>query len=149
VDPSIADVPKTAVNWSEADRVSAARPLPDGRSLLVEPYYVNVKDDPLEGRRERVAITDLHDGNVVLEQDCYRPGTATVTEGRIAFDCEREQAGDHLLHSVVAFDAAGRKITEVKHCRNPKWMGASILTCESESVGANGKLVLAPNRVPL
>lgn len=54
IDRSIADVPEDAVNWQDEDRISSTQPLPDGRVLVIARYYVNVSDDPLEGRRERV-----------------------------------------------------------------------------------------------
>lgn len=147
VDPSIAKVPKDAVNWSDEDRVSVAEPLPDGLTRIIVRYYEKAPDDPLEGRRARVMLAQSAEKKAVLEENCLNPGKAAVANGHIAFDCAREQAGDYLLHSVVAFDASGNKLKEVPHCRNPKWATAETLVCSVESVDAKGELLLEPTRI--
>lgn len=142
IDKSIADVPVDAVNWEDENRVSSAQPLADGRILVIARRYVNTPEDPLEGRRERVIVADSSRKRVVLEENCTGPGGAVVDRGRIAFHCAREQAGESLLHSVLVFKNTGEKITEIQHCRNPKWSGQSTVTCEAETVGSDGKLRL-------
>lgn len=142
VDGSIADVPANAVNWGDDDRVSTVRRLPDGRSLIFVRYYVEAAGDPLEGRRERVVLAQSPDKTTVLVEQCMHPGKAAALARRIAFDCATEQAGDHLLHAAHAFDESGGKLMEIAHCRNPRWEKKTILTCEDESVGADGKLTL-------
>ena len=146
---SIADVPREAVNWDDADRVSSVQPLPDGRALAVVRYFANVQNDPLEGRRERVVLIESPAKPITLEENCLNPGRAVMANDRIAFECAREQAGDHLLHSVLAFKTNGEKLTEISHCRNPKWEAARSLTCERETVGPDGKLKLAKQATPL
>lgn len=142
IDKSIADVPSDTVNWDDADRVSSVQPFADGRALAIVRYYTNVPDDPLEGRRERVVLIDPPTKRITLEDNCPSPGRAVTTNGRIAFECAREQAGDHLLHSVLAFNANGEKLAEIPHCRNPKWSNERVVTCDAETVGADGQLKL-------
>jgi hypothetical protein len=82
VDSSIADVPAGAVNWSDEDRISTARPLQDGRTLFLIRYYAKAADDPLEG--------DPSDKTTVLDENCVRAGKAVVSASRIPFDCAGE-----------------------------------------------------------
>jgi hypothetical protein len=149
VDSSIADVPAGAVNWSDEDRISTARPLPDGRTLILVRYYAKAADDPLEGRRERVVLGDPSDKTTVLDENCVRAGNAVVSAGRIAFDCASEQAGHHLLRVVKAFDESGSGLKEIQHCRNPRWERKNLLACDEESVGADGKLVLTAKQTEI
>jgi hypothetical protein len=72
-----------------------------------------------------------------------------VEAGRIAFDCAKEQAADHLLHAVEVFDEAGNKLKEIGHCRSPQWAQKNLLKCEAESVDSNGKLTLKSKQVEL
>lgn len=149
VDPSIADVPEDAVNWSDTDRVSIARSLPDGRTIVIARYYAKTEDDPLGGRRERVILVESGTKRLVLTDNCISPGPFATSKGLIAFSCAREQAADHLLHAVLVFDETGRKVKEVERCRNPKWGRDASLTCEAESVDANGRLKLTTQQVSL
>ena len=146
VDASIADVPGDVVNWEEEDRVSSAHPLPDGRVLVTVRYFTGITDDPLEGRRERVIIAESSGIHLILEDNCPSPGSTIVQHGCIAFSCAREQAGDHLLHNVLVFDTAGRKLAEIQHCRNPRWSGAHSIICDAESMGPDGRLKLTSKR---
>ena len=149
IDKSIVDVPSDAVNWQEEDRVSSAQPLPDGRALAVVRYYVNAPEDPLEGRRERVILVDSAGKRTSLEESCVSPGRAVADHGRIAFHCVRDQAGDSLLHSVLVFKGTGEKLTEIQHCRNPKWSNERTIGCDAETVGSDGKLKLNEKRMDL
>jgi len=153
VDPSIADVPVHAVNWREEDRVSSVQALADGRSLLVTRYFKAAWNDPLEGRRERVSLVGVSGKPVVLSDDCTDAARVALQRGSLAFQCVREQAADEMLHTVLAFDADGRKLGEVERCRNPQWPPAAgterAITCESESVDATGRLSLKRKRVSL
>ena len=149
VDASIADVPENAVNWEENDRISTALPLPDGRAIVIVRSYVPIADDPLEGRRERVVLVEASDARRVLEESCHNPGPMATRDGRIAFHCASEQAGNHLFHTVVVFDGTGKKLTEILRCRNPKWSGDSDIECEGESVGPDGRLILKKIRTHL
>lgn len=150
VDASIADVPDSAVNWDEEDRVSTAAPLPHDRALVVTRYFVNQPEDPLEGRRVRVSLpgTGRGDGKT-LADDCPSAGGFTESQGRIAFECGSEQAADELLHNVLVFDAAGAKLADVPRCRKPRFTAPDALTCSEESVNASGKLKLRPKKVSL
>lgn len=149
VDASISDVPQDAVNWQDEDRVSSIRYLADGRAIAIVRHFVNEKEDPLEGRRERVVVIDTTGKRLTLEENCISPGTVAVQQGRIAFDCAREQAGDHLLHNVVAFGVTGVRLVEIKHCRKPRWTGERTFVCDAETVGPDGRLKLQPKRIQL
>lgn len=149
IDKSIVDVPDDVVNWQEEDRVSSAQPLSDGRTIVVVRYYVNVPEDPLEGRRERVVVTDSGGKRTTLEENCISPGRAAADRGRIAFHCVTEQAGDSLLHSVFVYKGTGEKLTEIQHCRNPKWSDENTIGCQAETVGSDGKLKLSEKLMDL
>ncbi len=149
VDASISDVPQDAVNWQDEDRVSSIRHLSNGRAIAIVRYFVNEKEDPLEGRRERVVVVDTAGKRVTLEENCISPGAVAVKQGRIAFDCAHEQAGDHLLHNVVAFGVTGVRLAEIKHCRKPRWAGERTIVCDAETVGPDGRLKLYPKRIQL
>lgn len=145
VDPSVANVPSTAVNWAEKDRISSAHPLPDGRSIIIARYFTPEMDDPLEGRRERVILASP-DKRIVLEEHCPNPGRIATLHGRIAFHCVREEAADHLIHNVTVFDKTGEKLAEIKRCRNPEWSDEFAIKCEEESVDSDGQLRLKIRR---
>jgi hypothetical protein len=149
VDASIADVPGTAVIWQDRDKTSSTLPLPDGRALIVVRYFVDIPNDPLEGKRERVMLADGSRPRKVLEDNCPSPGDPIAKQQRVAFTCAREEAGDQLLHSVLAFDGVGAKLAEIAHCRRPQWSGADALVCDEELVGPTGRLKLRAKRVPL
>jgi hypothetical protein len=150
IDASIANVPKDAVNWDEENRISEARPLPGGRSVVIVRHFVADKDDPLEGRRERVLLGEAHSGRLApMEDNCIRPESVVAHDGRIAFQCVREQAGNTLLHSVLAFDASGKKLAEIQRCRTPQWSGVQTVVCQQEAVGPDGRLQLKTKRTEL
>ena len=149
VDESIAEVPRDAVNWMDKDRVSSIHSHVDGRAIVIIRHFVNEKEDPLEGRRERVVVVDMTGKRLTLEENCVNPGAVAVQQGRIAFDCAREQAGDHLLHNVVAFGVTGKKIAEIEHCLKPRWLGIQTIVCDTEVVGPDGRLKLHPKRTQL
>jgi hypothetical protein len=149
VDPSIAEVPRDAVNWSDADRISSILSvIPHGVIVGIR-HFVRVENDPLEGKRERVLLAMANGMRVVLEDNCYDAGRPTLSHGLIAFDCVREQAGDHVLHTTIAVTEDGGRSKEIEHCRTPKWITPEVLTCQREEVTATGKLVLHPEEVSL
>ena len=149
IDPSIAAVPADAVNWREQDRVSAVQALDEGRSLLITRYFNDEPNDPLEGRRERVSVVGATGRRTVLQAHCLDAGRVSALQGLIAFQCVREQAAEELLHSVLAFDAAGHKLAEIAHCRNPRWSGVRALICDAEVVDATGRLSLRRKQTPV
>lgn len=149
VDASISDVPQSAVNWADEDRLSSIQALAEGCAIIIIRHYVNEKEDPLEGRRELVALVNTTGKRLMLEENCISPGTAVVQQDRIAFDCAREQAGNHLLHSVVAFSRAGKKLAEIKQCRKPRWSDVRTIVCDAEVVGPDGQLKLHPIQTQL
>ncbi|MBJ6750990.1 hypothetical protein [Geomonas anaerohicana] len=142
VDPSIADVPSSAVNWDDVDRVSTIQPLQGIRHIVISRYYSGTPEDALEGRRERVVLVGPKGQRHLLEENCVSPERFTVSQNIFACQCAVEQAGDELLHKVVVFSMNGRKIKEVKNCRHPVLTDARKLSCESEAVNADGRLTL-------
>jgi hypothetical protein len=149
VDASIADVPANAVNWDDADRISSILALADGRFLIVARYFANVNNDPFEGRRERIVVAGAADQRRVLEDNCPSPGWPVVQQGRLAFHCAREQAGEHLLHTVLVFDAMGNSLMQIARCREPRWSASQTISCDEESVGPDGRLELKEKRVEI
>lgn len=144
VHPSIAEVPADAVNWSDADRVSAVRQLSPALSLVLQRYRAALPDDPLEGRRTRVLLVRAGAAPRPLVEDCAGLASAVAGHGWLALACDSEQAADHVLHTVHAFSDSGERAAEVARCRAPKLAADDQLLCQSESVDANGKLKLTP-----
>ena len=149
VDPSIAAVPKDAVNWDDADRVSQAWRLPDGQVLLAERHYAKVADDPLEGRRVRVLLAQGVQHKRELREHCFGIQGVVPATGRVAFDCMTEQAADHVLHTTFAYDSLGVQLAEIVHCRSPSFRGHDILECQKETIDPAGKLSLSTTRIRL
>jgi hypothetical protein len=149
VDPSIADIPAGAVNWSDEDGVSEIHPMQHGADVLIIRYFEDNLEDPLEGRREGVSLIDSSSRQYSLEANCVNAGGFVEKEGNIAFVCAREQAGIHLLHSVVAYNSKAEKMIEIEYCRNPSWSGAHEIECDRETVGPEGELTLHPHKVTL
>jgi hypothetical protein len=148
VDASIAEVPEDAVNWEDEDRISSVVALGGERAAIVVRYFVNAPEDPLEGRRQRVLLARAS-GQKTLVDDCAGAAGFTAKGGHTAFQCEREQAGDALLHRVFVYCDDGRRLAEVPHCRAPRWSGGDTLVCENESVDASGQLKLETKRTRL
>lgn len=148
IDPTIAAVPAKAVNWSDADRLSRVVRLPGAGDLVLVRYYAAVADDPLEGRRTRVALATAAGELTTLVEDCS--GAAQFVRGGswVAFTCDTEQAADHILHTVRAYTVDGAPAASVARCRAPAIAG-DALTCQSEEVDADGRLRLAPRTVRL
>jgi hypothetical protein len=149
VDASIARVPPQVVNWSDADRISAVVPLGSlGSAVLVRRYQAE-KDDPLEGRRTRVALASTAGELVTLADDCS--GASQFVQGGdwLAFACDSEQAADHVLHTVRAFDTHGSPAGTMPRCRKPSITAAGVLACQGEEVDAAGKLLLTPRSLRL
>jgi len=148
VDLSIAAVPDGAVNWEDADRVSTAIKLPDGRVLVAQRVFVEDPEDPMEGRQVRVILVGGSGTRQTLDDDCFTPERFKSRDGLIAFQCAGEEAGDQLLHIVVVFDKDGKQLANVNHCRTPNLPNDTTVTCSEESYGPRG-LKLRPKRVAL
>jgi hypothetical protein len=142
VDPSIAEVPDTAVNWDDKDRVSTIQALPGGRSLVIVRHFEKAANDPLEGRRERVMLAAPSHKLKELEKNCVNAAKVSTKGSYVALECAREQAGNDMMHSVMVFDAEGTRLKEIKHCRGPLFKEAKHLQCESERMGPDGKTKL-------
>lgn len=145
VDGSIAAVPADAVNWRDADRVSAVLALrgPGVPGVLVlQRIYVATPDDALEGRRTRVLLPRDGAAPKVLLEDCGGARDAVRTAAWLALACDTEQAADHVLHTVHAFSAGGAEVLTVPHCREPRIVEPATLHCRAEAVDPQGRLRL-------
>jgi hypothetical protein len=149
VDPSVADVPEDAVNWTDEDRISSTTRLADGRVLVLMRYFVNDPNDEIEGKREKVLLVTPDDKTLTLIDPCLNASSASVRAQRLALTCAREQAAEYELHSTFVFGADGKQILEVPHCTKPKWVGDQVLSCSDQSVNADGELKLRSKRVTL
>ena len=138
VDPSIAEVPGSAVNWEENDRITTIKALSGGKSLVIVRYFEQGAGDQLEGRRERVMLADPSRKLRQLEKNCVSAGKIQEKGGYVALQCARAQAASDMLHSVVVFDGEGNRVKEVKRCRNPEFSGATILQCDAETIASDG-----------
>ncbi len=148
VDLSIADVPADAVNWDDADRLSTAIRLSDGRVVVAQRVFARDPEDPMEGRQVRVILVGGPGKDKTLDDDCFAPERFKSRDGLIAFQCAGEEAGDQLLHVVVVVDKDGNQLANVNHCRNPNLPNDATVTCSEESYGPRG-LKLHPKRVAL
>jgi hypothetical protein len=148
VDPSIAGVPTDAVNWTDADRISKATRLSDGRTLVAQRIFVDDPEDPLEGMRVRMVLVGERVGRKVLVEDCLEPERFTVSGDVLAFQCVGSMAGDYSLHEILVFDGTGHQVAKVEECRNPKLPDGSTLVCSAEAIGDRG-LKLRTKRVKL
>jgi hypothetical protein len=146
VHPSVGRVPADSVNWTDVDRVSTLERLGDAGFILRERVYQADPEDAREGRRERVYFfRDDPDARVQLSEDCWDYAGQADDAGRIAFQCARETAADHFLHSTFVVSlASGQVLREVSHCRNPWWISEDRLSCYREEVDADGRLRLQP-----
>jgi hypothetical protein len=147
VDPSIADVPHDAVNWEDEHRISTVKPLPEGGAIVIVRHYIDDSEDPLEGRRERLVLINSAGKNMPLEDTCFNPSGITEKNGNVAFSCEREQAGEHILHSVISYHIDGKKLADIEYCRTPRWLDIHTMECDNEVVGPDGALKLQPRKV--
>lgn len=149
VDPSIAEVPANAVNWSDEDRVSRAALIPGKRVLYFQRQYHPDPEDPREGRRTSVWLKSAPGEKLMLlARDCEQAKHA-ATDTHVALSCAAEVAGDHLLHTVALYDATtGRRSAQIERCRQPR-LSDTGLSCLKESVNADNRLSLALVRVPL
>ena len=147
VDPTIADVPDDAVNWSEEDRVSSAIALSEGRVAVVVRYYHADPNDDMEGRRQRLIVVGPDHAVTPLMDACAGFGRVRACAGKLTFHCATEQAADQDLHSTFVFDATGRKLAEVPRCREPAWATEHVVKCSEESIGVDGMINVRPKQV--
>ncbi len=134
--------PDDGSTWTE-------HPLPDGREIVVERYFVDDENSDLKGWRERVSVSDSPFGGMLeLEADCPDAGGFAAQGGRLALHCGQEWVAGVLLHGVIVYDEFGRQLHYIEHCRDPAWSGDQAVTCNSEQVTFDGTLELRRNEVP-
>ncbi|MSV30739.1 MAG: hypothetical protein EXQ52_18635 [Bryobacterales bacterium] len=148
IDPSIASVPANSVNWTDEDRISSVVKLPTIGYVWIRRRYESDTEDPREGRRESVFFLLSSSKDAVrLDADCTNP-TFAQRDGWIALSCARELAADHMLHELRVFEQATAKaIFTAARCREPRFETAEELSCQAESVDADGRLQLAAKRL--
>ncbi len=133
---------------SAASTTPSVHPLPDGRDIFVERYFVDDEYSELAGWRERVLRSDSR-GMHELEVDCKDAGGFAAQGGRLALHCGQEWVAGTLLHAVIIYDELGRQLHYVEHCRDPAWSSDQVITCNSEQVTFDGALELRRKEVPL
>ena len=149
VDPSIAGVPKDAVNWTDAARITTSRPLDDNTFMVVVRRYLYAPNDPLEGRRSRVLLARPGKPTVTLTDTCFDPGFTATADNLIALECARGEAGGHILHGVEVVTQDGRHLMDIPRCGAPAWAEPRVLVCQEEQVSADGTLTSHPKRAPV
>ena len=149
VDPSISGVPKDAVNWTDADRITTPRPMDGSAFLVTVRRYIDVPNDPLEGRRSRVLLARPGKPAVTLTDTCFDPGSSAVAGNLIALECAREQAAGHVLHGIEVITREGRHLMDIPRCGAPAWAELHVLVCGEEQVSADGTLTSHRKRVPV
>ncbi len=148
IDPTIESVPPNSVNWADDDRISVVAKLPSNGYLWIRRRYEPDSEDPREGRRESVYFLLSGPKDAVrLDADCANP-TFAQRDGWIALSCARELAADHMLHELRVFEqTSGKTVFSAARCREPRFETAEELSCQAESVDADGRLQLAAKRL--
>ncbi len=148
IDASIANVPANSVNWTDEDRISTVTKLPAIGYLWIQRRYEPDAEDPREGRRESVFfLLSSQKDAVLLDPDCANSSFAQK-DGWIALSCARELAADHMLHELrVLEQASGKAVFTAPRCREPRFESAEEVSCQAESVDAEGKLKLTAKRL--
>jgi hypothetical protein len=148
VDASIANVPTSvAEDWEDANRVSSAVPLADGRNLVIKRVYnAAYLDDPDQGKDEGVWLAEGGGKLKPLAQSCSPAEAFAARDGKLAFQCGESVAADQLLHKVLVFDG-DKQVTSVSSCQKPRWTGPTALVCSAESVDRDGNIKLKTKKI--
>jgi hypothetical protein len=149
IDPSILKLPESVVNWEDKDKISELVRLSSSSQLWLRRWYDPAPDDPREGMRVAVAYlgADATQPKEVTA-DCMRPLYASQNN-LLALSCVRGPAGNQLLHYTQLIDvASGAVLATAERCRTPRFTGPNEVTCQSESVDAEGNLTLQPRKLP-
>ncbi len=148
VDPSIAQVPASAVNWTDMDRISTVHRLAAGGYVWVRRRYDPKPEDPREGRREEVWFFESSAESArQIDGDCTDPAFARRGP-LLALSCAREAAADQLLHTTMAYRIGQAKpLRSVPRCRAPRFLSEREFTCQEESMTNAGEIRFTPKRV--
>jgi hypothetical protein len=142
VDNTIAEVPSTSVNWTDADRVSSGYPLEKESLLVIARSYNPAPEDPAEGKRQRLILLRAGQAQRTLVEQCLFAGAPAVRGGHFAISCATEQAADHFLHDILIFNEAGETLKKLNRARNPEWVNQNEIRFDGESVNSEGNLEL-------
>lgn len=150
VDASVADIFDWGIEfWSEADRVSSAHPLPDGRTILVVRYFDPEDQGPLFGQSERVLLGSPDGRLSVLDDYCSEAGGFVTRDGMAAFHCVEESIAHLPFPAVQLFDAASGRLAHVRACRDPAFSAPRIVSCQGVSYTSERELRLTPRSLRL
>ncbi|HXV24409.1 MAG TPA: hypothetical protein VED46_09135, partial [Alphaproteobacteria bacterium] len=150
VHESIADIFEWGLEfWSEADRVSFAHPLPDGRTILVARYFDSEDEGPLFGKSERVLLGSPGRGLSVLDDYCSQAGGFVTRDGMVAFHCVEESIAHLPFPAVQVFDAAGDRLAHIRACRDPAFSAPRVVSCQGVSYTSDRELRLKPQSLRL
>ena len=143
VDPSIADIPEGDQEyWNDADRVSSARPLPDGRTIILVRAYDAADGSELLGRSERVLLGMPDGSRSVLVNSCNEAGGFVTRKGLVALHCVKEAIAHLPFPSVEVFDQRSIQIAHIRACRDPVFKEDRVIACQSVSYTRDRELKL-------
>jgi hypothetical protein len=137
IDPSIAQVPISVVNWEDGEKISRAWTSSSGVKIVQVRMYSESPNDPLEGRREKILMLQSENKTVILAEHCtnFQMGNS---RDAIAFHCVVGATGDKLLYRSYVFTDQGQKLGQVENCRLPNYTLGKI-TCTETLVDAEGR----------
>ena len=151
VHASIDQVSVDAVNWNDEDRVSQLLKIDDAEYLLIERAYDSHDESPLEGMKQSVYyFKGYPKQRILIEQNCWDMGQPDSLGNRFSLHCANEMAADHWLHTTIVFDTEAQSIVlRENYCRNPRLTSENRLSCEKESIDAEGRLSLSHREILL
>jgi hypothetical protein len=139
IDFSIEKAPGNTVNWTDRDRISSVARLNGGGYLWIRRRYDSTPEGLREGRRETVLFFETNPKEArQIEPDCTSPEYDRIG-GWLALGCAPEVAADQLLHSIRIFSTGSwAAIKTIRHCRNPRFVSTTELSCDSEAMDSSG-----------
>jgi len=146
---SIDQVPVDAVNWSNEDRVSQLLKVNDAEYLLIERAYDSHNESPLEGMKQSVYyFKGYPKQRILIEKNCWDISQPDSLGNRFSLHCANEMAADQWLHTSIVFDIEAQSIVfRESYCRNPRLASENQLSCEKESIDADGRLSLSRREI--
>ncbi|MDR4518166.1 MAG: hypothetical protein MRK00_12375 [Nitrosomonas sp.] len=132
------------INWGLDEAITQIKFLNTDMAAIIKPHYQSDPEDIREGLKIRIYLHWLKNNQrIQLFSDCIDPELSSNNQF-LAVSCVTENAADHLLHSTSVFSLAdGSLIFRQNRCREPEF-AENQLTCQEETVDADGKLLLKP-----
>ena len=149
VHASIDRVPVDAVNWSDEDRVSRLLKIDDAEYLLIERAYDSHDESPLEGMKQSIYyFRGYPKQRILIERNCWDMSQPDSLGNRFSLHCANEMAANQWLHTSIVFDTEAQSIVwRESYCRNPRLTSENQLSCEKESIDAQGRLSLSHREI--